>query len=353
MDQEKKLLLLGPGGAGKTCMRSVIFENYFPRDALRLGITLSMDHNRVHILRNLFLNLIDCGGQPEYVQEYLSKQREYIFRNVAVMLFAFDVTSFMGNPEDSEIPNANNWTRKQMLNYFRDIMKKMKKYSPDAHLFVLLHKIDLLSVEEQESVLNNAKLIIDESMDEDCLAKGKELPVVYGTSIWTTSLYKAYSSVVRTLIPSRERLVDCIRNLGQVSHAVEVALFDRSTFLCLAHVTRRLVPVPEREDTSGNEEYEVLRSNADERTAQVSETIKHFKLSSMNNNADWQGLTIEAENFTAILTAFTGTVYVLLVCDDPSISVALHLINISTASQEFQTFLQSKDPEAGPMSAVL
>lgn len=353
MGQEQKLLLLGPGGAGKTCMRSVIFENYFPRDALRLGITLSMDHNRVHILRNLFLNLIDCGGQPEYVQDYLSKQREYIFRNVAVMLFAFDINSFAGNPEDSEVPNANNWTRRQMLDYFRDIMKKMKRYSPDAHLFVLLHKIDLVPVEQREAMLNAAKLIIDESMDEECLAKGKELPIVYGTSIWTNSLYKAYSSVVRTLIPSRERLVDCIRNLGRVSHAVEVALFDRSTFLCLAHVTRRLVRVKEGEDGEVHAEYDMLSCNADERTAQVSETIKHFKLSSMNNNADWEGLTIEAEKFTAVLTAFTGTVHVLLVCDDPSISVALHFINISVARQQFHLFLHSNDPEAINMSGVL
>lgn len=363
MEQEEKLLLLGPGGAGKTCMRSIIFENYFPRDALRLGITISMDQNRVHILRNLFLNLLDGGGQQQYVLEYLNKQREYIFRKVAVMLFVFDICSFsMKEPPDSKRQiTYNSWTKKEMLHYFEQTMYSLHTYSPKAKVFVLLHKIDLIKPEFREQRFLESKLEVLHVIQE--MQNGSEEPNAFDiqffcTSIWTNSLYRAYSSVVRSLIPNRHRLVEAIQRLGHACRAKEVALYERSTFLCLAHVTRRESSSKEAssEGELNSEPTNILELppvEGDLHTAQVSETVKHFKLSCMNNGASLDGFTIETEDFTAILTPFTPYVHILLVCDDPSVSPALHKININIARNQFQTFLKSSDPEAAAMRTVL
>lgn len=56
-------------------------------------MTIEIDQSQVHILRNLSLNLWDCGGQRRYINSYLQTQNKYIFSNVAVLLFVFDFNS--------------------------------------------------------------------------------------------------------------------------------------------------------------------------------------------------------------------------------------------------------------------
>lgn len=59
---QKKVLLMGKSGSGKTSMRSIIFANYLGRDTMRLGATLEVEHSTLSFM-DLTLNLWDCGGQ--------------------------------------------------------------------------------------------------------------------------------------------------------------------------------------------------------------------------------------------------------------------------------------------------
>jgi GTPase SAR1 family protein len=91
--QWKKVLLMGKSNAGKTSMRSIIFANYIARETTRLGYTQDVEHSHVRFLGNLVLNLWDCGGQEAYMESYFESQRDHIFRNVAVLIYVFDVES--------------------------------------------------------------------------------------------------------------------------------------------------------------------------------------------------------------------------------------------------------------------
>ena len=88
---KKKLLLMGKSGSGKTSMRSIIFANYIARDTRRLAATIDVEHSHVRLLGNLTLNLWDCGGQEAFMENYFASQRHNIFRNVAVLIYVFDV----------------------------------------------------------------------------------------------------------------------------------------------------------------------------------------------------------------------------------------------------------------------
>jgi Ras-related GTP-binding protein A/B len=90
---KKKVLLMGKSGSGKTSMRSIIFANYIARDTRRLGATIDVEHNHVRFLGNLVLNLWDCGGQESFMDNYITSQREQIFRNVEILIYVFDVES--------------------------------------------------------------------------------------------------------------------------------------------------------------------------------------------------------------------------------------------------------------------
>ncbi|ESL09706.1 ras-family member, GTP-binding protein [Trypanosoma rangeli SC58] len=367
-DQIQKLLLIGPGGAGKTCMRSIIFDNYLPRDALRLGISISLDQSQVRMFNNLYLNLWDCGGQHRYVAEYLNRQKEYIFRSVSVMLFVFDINSMSRDSDDTYGGMSTDWSRPEMLEYFQSAMHYIRQYSPHAKIFVLLHKMDLIAKELRETIFESRKAEILSRLEVDESACNIQF---FATSIWSDSLYLAYSSVVRSLIPHRDVLMREMKKLLHSCNAMEVALYERSTFLCLTHVSRkdaddRFVSSAggsgsgnsndnyANDDTCVETDGSAIGTPKGEfRTTEVSETVKHFKLSCMNNSTSLDGFQITTENFTALLHPFTNCTYVLLVSTDPSVSVELHKRNVYSAQRAFELFLRSGDPVAEEMRQIL
>ena len=60
--KQRKVLLMGRSGAGKSSMRSIIFSNYVAKDVRRLGATVDVEHSNIRFMGNLMLNLWDCGG---------------------------------------------------------------------------------------------------------------------------------------------------------------------------------------------------------------------------------------------------------------------------------------------------
>mmetsp|Transcript_34467 Transcript_34467/g.84471 ORF Transcript_34467/g.84471 Transcript_34467/m.84471 type:complete len:129 (-) Transcript_34467:1219-1605(-) len=60
--EQRKFLLMGKSGAGKTSMRSIVFANYVARDTERLGPTIDIERSHIRFLGDLVLSLWDCGG---------------------------------------------------------------------------------------------------------------------------------------------------------------------------------------------------------------------------------------------------------------------------------------------------
>ena len=135
MASKKKVLLMGKSGAGKTSMRSIIFANYIARDTMRLSPTLDVEHTHVRFLGNLVLNLWDCGGQYRFYESYFDSQRDTIFRNVEILIYVFDIDS--GDLEND-------------ITLFDNVLEAMEQNSPDASIFILVHKMDLVAEEDRD-----------------------------------------------------------------------------------------------------------------------------------------------------------------------------------------------------------
>ncbi|XP_040322814.1 ras-related GTP-binding protein B-like [Herpailurus yagouaroundi] len=166
---KKKVLLMGKSGSGKTSMRSIIFANYIARDTRRLGATIldrlhslqinsslstyslvdsvgntktfDVEHSHVRFLGNLVLNLWDCGGQDTFMENYFTSQRDNIFRNVEVLIYVFDV-------ESRELEKD--------MHYYQSCLEAILQNSPDAKIFCLVHKMDLVQ-EDQRDLVRNIK----------------------------------------------------------------------------------------------------------------------------------------------------------------------------------------------------
>jgi Ras-related GTP-binding protein A/B len=123
----------------------------------------------VKFLGNVTLNLWDCGGQDSFMENFLQNQRGDVFSGVALLIYVFDI-------ESRDFPRD--------LETFRTVLEALYDGSPDAKLFCLFHKMDLVQEELRESLFMERETILRQvsHMFTDL--------VVLGTSIWDETLYK-------------------------------------------------------------------------------------------------------------------------------------------------------------------
>lgn len=296
---KKKVLLMGRSGSGKTSMRSIIFANYLARDTMRLGPTLDVEHSHVRFLGNLVLNLWDCGGQDAFYENYFESQRDHIFRSVELLIYVFDIES----SEDEKD-----------LAHFQGCLEAIEQNSKNAHIFVLIHKMDLVPEESRDQVFEQRSLIIkDHCGSLNCTC--------FRTSIWDETLYKAWSSIVYSLIPNIKELESHLKEFCEICESDEVVLFERATFLVISHATRT-----EHRDMH--------------RFEKISNIIKQFKLSCSKTQAQFQAMEVKNSNFTAFIDYFTTNTYVMVIMSDPTVQTATTQLNIRVARQHFEQFIQ-------------
>lgn len=305
---KKKVLLMGKSGSGKTSMRSIIFANYIPRDTMRLGATIDVEHSQVRFLGNLVLNLWDCGGQDAFMENYLESQRDHIFRNVQVLIYVLDVES----------PDY-----KKDLRYFHSCLEAVAQNSRDAHVFCLVHKMDLIAEDQREKVFAAKEAELKQ------LSQPLSLNLTcYRTSIWDETLYKAWSSIVYSLIPNVDLIENQMKQFAEVSEADEVVLFERATFLVISHAT--------------------LKKHSDiHRFEKISNIIKQFKLSCSKSGAGFKSMQVMSTAFNAFIDGFTSNTYIMVVMSDPSIQTAATLININVARNHFEKLINEPNTTIG------
>lgn len=292
---KKKVLLMGKSGSGKTSMRSIIFANYIARDTRRLGATIDVEHSHVRFLGNLVLNLWDCGGQESFMEQYFASQKDNIFRNVEVLIYVFDV-------ESRELDKD--------MHYYQSCLEAILQNSPDAKIFCLVHKMDLVAEEQRD--------IIFKEREEDLKRLSKPLAcTAFRTSIWDETLYRAWSSIVYQLIPNVNALEDSLNYFANVVDADEVLLFERATFLVISHCQRK-----EHRDSH--------------RFEKVSNIIKQFKLSCSKLGTKFSSMEVRNSIFAAFIDTFTSNTYVMVIMSDPTIPSEATLINIRNARKHFE-----------------
>lgn len=117
---------------------------------------VDVEHSHVRFLGNLVLNLWDCGGQEAFMENYFASQRDNIFRNVEVLIYVFDV-------ESRELEKD--------MHYYQSCLEAILQNSPEAKIFCLIHKMDLVQEDQRDLVLphkpmkgnkNNVKYFIVE-----------------------------------------------------------------------------------------------------------------------------------------------------------------------------------------------
>lgn len=97
-------------------------------------------------------------SQDRFMENYFKSQRDHIFRAVEVLIYVFDVTS----KEREKVARA--WTAfrptvrevVQDVQYFIECLDAIKAKSPNAKVFCLVHKMDLIHSDETRNRVNTS-----------------------------------------------------------------------------------------------------------------------------------------------------------------------------------------------------
>uniref|UniRef100_A0A3P9HHW0 Ras-related GTP-binding protein n=1 Tax=Oryzias latipes TaxID=8090 RepID=A0A3P9HHW0_ORYLA len=224
--------------------------------------------------------------------------------NSKVLIYVFDV-------ESRELEKD--------MHYYQSCLEAILQNSPDAKVFCLVHKMDLVQEDQRD--------LIFKEREEDLKRLSRPLACTcFRTSIWDETLYKAWSSIVYQLIPNVQQLETNLRNFAQIIEADEVLLFERATFLVISH-------------------YQCKEQRDAHRFEKISNIIKQFKLSCSKLAASFQSMEVRNSNFAAFIDVFTSNTYVMVIMSDPSIPSAATLINIRNARKHFEKLERVDGPK--------
>lgn len=295
MATKRKVLLMGKSGAGKTSIRCVIFANYIAEDTKTISPTIEVEHSHVRFLGNLVLNIWDCGGQGAFMKNYLSYQKETVFKCVDVFIYVFNV-------ESAEFNND--------LESYAACLDCLKEFSPEAEVFCLIHKMDLIQLSEQQALYEDRTAsVLKVSNGTKCN--------FFATSIWDETLFKAWSDITKGLIPNIKQIETNLVKFAELLEADEIMIFERSTFLVICHCERRVHPDSQRFE-------------------KISNIIKQFRISCSKVMATFKSIEVRNSKFAAYIESFTPNTFILVVTSDPEITSGATLMNIRSGRKCFE-----------------
>ncbi|KAG5419149.1 GTR1 [Candida metapsilosis] len=292
----KKLLLMGRSGSGKSSMRSIIFSNYSAFDTRRLGATVDVELSHLRFLGNMSLTLWDCGGQDVFMENYFTNQKDHIFKMVQVLIHVFDVESKSIN-KDIEI--------------FVKSLTNLQKYSPDAKIFVLLHKMDLVQIDKRQELFT---IMMDKLQK---ISNPYHFKLIgFPTSIWDESLYKAWSQIVCSLIPNINLFNSNIIKFNSILDAEEIILFEKTTFLVISSTAsiKQQQQQQQKKVSNGKADKEETEELDPKRFEKISNIIKTYKQSISKLRTNFNNLIIRGSNGTTFyLDILTENMFIMVV----------------------------------------
>jgi len=300
---------MGKAKAGKTSMKSIIFANYLAKDTSRLGPTINIAHSTLRFLGDLQLDLWDCGGQDKFLQSYFESQRDVVFRNVAILIYVFDIESLEKKNVDTGIPYD--------FYQFNTALGAIRSHSPRAKVFCLIHKMDTIPPDLKRTIFSkHANQLRKE-------AKTFELAITcYATSIWDETLFKAWSGIVCSLLEDEASLKLQLDMLCEKCQSDEIVLFEAATLLFIKHSTKKGIAL--------KDPYRFER---------IANIVKQFKLRCNKARYAFQSMTVANNMFTAFIGPFTKTTYILAIISDPKIEIDAVIMNLNASKQRFENLL--------------
>lgn len=248
------------------------------------------------------------------MDSYLNTQRENVFSDAQVLIYVFDI-------ESREVDRD--------LDTYAAVIAALREFSPDAMVFCLVHKMDLVQNEHRERIYDErCRMIIARS-------DGMRL-TTFDSSIWDQTLYRAWAGIVHAMIPNLNAIEKFLTAFARQISAEEIILFERSTFLRVTSVDTTVPKSPNPEETAN--------PNPDrfERISNIMKSYKHTVARSTKGTsstsisaAGFVLYKVQTPSFNAFLARFTENTYLAVVLPPGEAAFNCAVLNSMLAKEAF------------------
>jgi len=137
-----KVIFFGLARSGKSTILRMVEGKKFPEDR---DFHATIDYETLKFLINdeIEVTIFDCGGATPFLDRFTGELAEFLFSELTTFVFVVDSIDIQG------IHRAK---------FYLDLsLKKIEQYSPNAHIFLFQHKVDLVPQKLQEEVHQTVK----------------------------------------------------------------------------------------------------------------------------------------------------------------------------------------------------
>lgn len=193
---------MGLAESGKSTIAHVAFEGRDPPPkGARYDATIEYVRKTVEI-NGEKLSIFDVGGQKAFLDRFTGEMAEFIFSDARALIFVVDLIKL------EELSRAKF--------YFDKCLTNLDKFSPDARIYLFLHKIDL--VEDLE--------FYEYAIKPTLLGKVSVPVTVHLTSVYDDSIFTATRAVLGDVERTVEELESLIVSFHAKTQATSVELFS-------------------------------------------------------------------------------------------------------------------------------
>ena len=177
----KKIIIVGPPGAGKTTLSKIFFEGENSSKILEYGLEPTRGQDSVLLNLSEKIGIFDLGGQEN--QRWFETDEKKIFHDAKIIIIVFEINSYIEN----------------IINFLERLIVIRNQLSPFSMIFVLMHKIDLVY---EEKIIEISKIIYKN-------IRNVKLIKVFFTSVKSNYIAQTFSyfiDIIKTCIIDIEDL---------------------------------------------------------------------------------------------------------------------------------------------------
>ena len=147
--------------------------------------------------------------------------------------------------------------------------------------------------------------------------------VIFQTSIWDISLYKAWANIISDLIPKVDKIKDMLKKFVNACWADEVTLLEKNTLL-------KIVAVNDK-DINDNERFE-----------KMTEIIKKLKNTCKLESESFKEIYIKTINNIIYVDEFGNSLYLIVAFKNDKTNLELVKLNMKICKQSFKEIFNNE-----------
>ena len=180
-------------------------------------------------------------------------------------------------------------------------------------MFVLINKMDKIGDDKRGAIFLNRKKQFE--------SKAGNFKInVYQTSIWENTLYKAWSDIIGSIIPKKDKIKELLEKYCKACQADEVILFEKNTFLYISSFNNKEIKNKERFE-------------------KICEEMNKFKKTCQNDSKKFSNFLIKNVGNTIYLDEFENSTCIMVVLSNKTVNLELLKLNIEISKKTFKEIM--------------